>query len=124
MNLAAHVTDVVAAQTTLVRCQRVWRITDMVATGARRVELDVLDSTLPDDVGGDGLRGRGSTMIAQTDEQHADRLRHGVSIQAIGMKRRSRRLLLTTNTLDAAIAALATIGESSQAMASGMAATL
>ena len=43
---------------------------------------------------------------------------------SVGVKRRNRRLLLTTNTLDDAIAALATIGDSSHAIASGMAATL
>ena len=40
------------------------------------------------------------------------------------MKRRNRKLLLTTNTLDDAIAALATIGDSNHDIASGIAATL
>lgn len=41
-----------------------------------------------------------------------------------GVKRRNRRLLLTTNTLLNAIAALATTGESDHDIASGIAATL
>ena len=41
-----------------------------------------------------------------------------------GENRRRRRLLLTTNTLLNAIAALATTGDSSHDIASGMAATL
>ena len=49
---------------------------------------------------------------------------YGSPIQSVGVKRRNRRLLLTTNTLENAIAALATIGESSHAIANGMAATL
>jgi hypothetical protein len=46
------------------------------------------------------------------------------AIQAVGVKRRNRRLLLTTKTLDDAMAALATMGESSHDIASGIAATL
>ena len=46
------------------------------------------------------------------------------SIQPPGLKRRNRKLLLTTNTLDEAIAALATTGDNCHDMAKGMAATL
>ncbi len=46
------------------------------------------------------------------------------AIQAVGVNRRNRRLLVTTKTLDDAIAALATMGDNNHDMASGIAATL
>ncbi len=47
MNLAADVTDVIATQATLVRCQRVGKVADVVAAGRCRVESEVLCSALP-----------------------------------------------------------------------------
>jgi hypothetical protein len=44
--------------------------------------------------------------------------------QLLDVNRRNRKLLLTTNTLDDAIAALATTGVSIHDIASGIAATL
>ena len=60
-------------------------------------------------------------MVANAGEQHTDRERHTPPIQSVGRKRRNRRLLLTTNKLDEAIAALATIGDSIHDIASGIA---
>jgi hypothetical protein len=63
-------------------------------------------------------------MVPQADEQDSERLWHETTIQPAGVNRRKRRLLLTTKTLDEAMAALATIGDSIHDIASGMAATL
>src|SRR5215212_7284701 len=52
------------------------------------------------------------------------RMRHPEIPSRALLKRRSRRLLVTTNTLENAIAAAAMIGLSSPAAASGIAATL
>ena len=44
MDLPPDVVDVIAAQTTLVRGQRVWEVTDMIASRRGRIEADVLVS--------------------------------------------------------------------------------
>ena len=116
--------DVVAAQPTLVRRQRVGKVADVVAPRRRRIEGDVFGSALPGDVRGHGVRRWRSAVVSQADEQHAEGLRHDWRFKPVGVKRRNRRLLVTTKTLDDAIAALATIGDSNHDMASGIAATL
>lgn len=96
----------------------------MVAPGRRRVERDVFGAALARHVRGHSVSRWGPAVVPQTDEQDAERLRHQRTIQPVGAKRRKRRLLLTTNTLDEAMAALATIGDSSHDIANGIAATL
>lgn len=81
-------------------------------------------STGAGDVCGYGVSRWRPAVVRHADEQHADGLRHTPPIQSVGLKRRNRRLLLTTKRLVEAIAALATIGDSSHDIARGMAATL
>jgi hypothetical protein len=124
MDLSAYVTDVVAAQTTLVRREGVGKVTNVIATCRRRIEGDVFDSASASHVVRNRMCGWGPAMVPQADEEDAEGLGHVRTIQLAGVKRRNRKLLLTTKTLDEAIAALATIGDSNQHIANGIAATL
>jgi hypothetical protein len=124
MDLPTDVADLVTAQATFVRSKRVRRIANMFASGRSRVEHDVSRAASVGHMPGDGLCRWRTAMVPQTDEENAKGLGHTGKIQAVGVKRRNRKLLLTTKMLDEAIAALATIGESIHDIASGMAATL
>ena len=67
-------------------------------------------SALTGDVRRHGVGGWRSAVVSQADKQNAHGLWHQWTIQAVGVKRRNRRLLVTTKMLDEAIAALATTG--------------
>lgn len=76
-----------------------------------------------------GQRGRGSMYAGESQRSRIHQLRVGGQrrespAHALARKARSRRLLLTTKTLDRAIAAPASIGLSSPSAASGTAAVL
>ena len=124
VDLASEMSDVVAAQAPFMGCQGVREVADVIAAGRSGIERDVRCSSQTRDVRGHGVSRWRSAMVAHAGEQHTDRERHTPPIQSVGRKRRNRRLLLTTNRLDDAIAALATIGDSSHDIASGIAATL
>jgi len=124
MDLTANMAEVVPAQPTLVRGHRIGKLADMPSFDAGGIELDALRRALSCNVVRYRVGGGRTTMVPRRNEQDAQRLSHRSSAQALGRKRRSRKLLVTTNKLETAMAALATIGDSSQAIASGIAATL
>jgi hypothetical protein len=123
MYLPPDMVEVVTAQTTLVRGQRMRKVADVIASRPGRIEADVLCSATSGQLSRYRESGRRTTVIACRNEQEANRLRHRRG-QALAENLRNRKLLVTTNTLENAMAALATTGDSSQAIANGMAATL
>ena len=76
MDLSTDVTDVVAAQASLVGGQRVRQVADMATAGRGRVEGDMFGSTKSGDVRRDGVGGWRSAVIAQAHEKHAKGLGH------------------------------------------------